>query len=207
MRAIRLAVILAIAMAAAGCSTLTVRYPVGTTAGLSLDPALLGTWKGHFLPKEGETEAPKVAFYLHFVRVHAARMVAVWVAPDINQEGEGFAAIYDVTTTRLGDSRYINAVMLGDRKGRSEIGGPMVLLYRFDTDGTLWLLGMDYDKAKAAVSTHAITGVIEHDGKKGSLSEHEDVEITADPLELDRFMTKPEAAQLFVPFMVLKKIE
>lgn len=193
------------ALIATGCGTLTTKYPIGTTTGLETDRTLIGTWKGHFLDPEVQKPSTPV-FYLHFLSSKSGPMIAIWVAPHINEENEGAADFFQITTAKLGANHYINAaeVHVGSDHPREGIG-TLPLLYRLDEDGQLLLLFPEKDSVLKAVAAGRLAGTVTH--QKSTFVSYDDVQITSSPAQLDAFMRTPEAADLFKPWIVLKKAE
>jgi hypothetical protein len=182
--------VLACALFAAGCGSITTKYPIGMTTGLSPDPALYGTWKGHYVNQEHD-------FYLHFLKDDGGKIIAIWVAAPPDDTHNGGAAIFQIFTAKLGENRYINAsqFLWNDKVTRkSGPGGTTPVLYRFESDGHLTICKIDKEKLTKVIESGALAGVIEEHGARDSIQHYEDVIVTAEPAELDAFMAKPEAA-------------
>jgi hypothetical protein len=202
MRAIRVLLVLCCALLAAGCGSLTTKYPIGTTAGLVSDTSLIGTWKGRFVDREiQKPDTPP--FYLHFLKTKDSGMFALWVATGMD---DGGAIPFKITTAKLGDNRYINAAEFNFEKTASGDGvGTMPLLYRLDDKNGLTLFAVSKDKLLKAAQDGGLA--IETTHHKSTFYSYDNVEIVSDPAALDAFFAKPEAADLFEPWIVLKKAD
>ncbi len=189
----------------AGCGSVTTKYPIGMTAGLSPDPGLIGPWKGPFLNESSDKKGPEA--YLHFLKIkgHGA-MIAIWVATRMNDEGEGGAMLFQITTGKVGENRFINAVEM-DADNKPVRTGSTPALYRYDKSGNLHVFYLDESKAIEAIRSGRIAGVITPHGGKDSIGYYEDVQITAEPAALDAFMARPEAVDLFEEKTVLRKVD
>ena len=203
MRLMRIALAIAAMLVAAGCLPVTSKTPVGTTVGLGADDALVGTWVARSddqADKDGKDKGP---LYLHFLQGKDGGALSVlWVSASGGKDNSGWMS-FAVSTAKLGDNRYINAVQT------SEDGKPVdgalkdasfPLLYSFGKHHRLTLYLLDEDKVKDAIQAGKIAGTVEP-GSSG------DVKITVDAAALDAFMAKPEAADLFKVFIVLRKVE
>jgi hypothetical protein len=194
MRGLRLLVAAGLAAMLTACLPVTTKTPVGTTAGLGADPALIGTWKGHSTGEKG-------TMYFHFLRAKDGGIDAVLVGPSTKKDDGGWM-VMAMQTAKLGERQFINARAIYD--GGKPAEGTMAentipLLYSFDAKGVLTLSLMDEDAAKAAVKAGKIAGTV-GEGQFG------DVTLTADAKALDAFMQSADAAALFVkPFAVLRK--
>lgn len=195
MRALHIAFTVICGLLLAGCLPVTSRTPVGTTAGLGADTALYGTWKGHGLDSE-----KKIDGYFHFMQARDGSMtVAMVMATGTDDDGW---TIFNAHTATLGKNRYLNALETFDKDAPAEgelKNANIPLLYTV-RGRTLTLYLLDEDKTKQAVRDGKLKGEIEP-GESG------DVVITADAAELDAFMAKPEAAELFKVMMVLKRAD
>jgi hypothetical protein len=190
------------ALFAAGCGSVTTKYPIGSTTGLVPDTALVGTWRGQI--DDSKPQSPP--FFLHFIKTHGP-MLAVWVAPRVNDKGEGGVILFQITTGRTGDNRFINSkeLKMGAPHG-VEGKGTFPSLYQFDGNDLL-LYKLDKQKTAEAIRSGKIAGIITQHGSPNSLSNYEDVQITAEPVALDAFMATSEGKSLFDSMMVLKKVE
>jgi hypothetical protein len=192
---IRIAMAAACALMLAGCLPVTSTSPVGTTAGLGADPALYGTWKGHS-PEAGDQHDG----FFHFMAAKDGSLTAAVILAAGGKD-DGWT-IFAVRTAVLGKNHFINAVETFDKDAAAEgrLQNANVPLLYVVRGRTLTLYLLDEDKAKAAVKTGKLKGTIEP-GENG------DVAITAEPAELDAFMARPEAAEMFKVMMVLKRVE
>ena len=197
----------------AGCLPVTSKVPVGTTAGLGADPALLGTWTGRAedQPDQDKNDKDKGTLYIHFLPAKSPDGPAingVWVVTK-NGKNDGELNIYVLRTAKLGDNNFIDVVKFTNSDTQTKPGaapdnglngGFIPLLYTIGKHRTLSLYLLDEDKVKAAITAGKIAGTVET-GNFG------DVTITADAHALDAFMATPEAAKLFKVFVVLHKAE
>ena len=198
MRMFRLAAGLLLALTAAACLPVTTKTPVGTTAGLVNDPALEGLWISR--PSEGDKEIS----YLHFVPTDKGYTL-VGVTPHQGKTNASWG-VYHLTTATLGGNHYINAIEVSDdeKPAAPEKQVIIPLLYTMKGD-TLTISLLDEDKMKAAVAAHHIAAVV-NKSYYGKM-EMDDIEITADAAHLDAFFAKPDAAGLFKPLLILKKVD
>jgi hypothetical protein len=178
----------------AGCLPVTSTSPLGTTAGLGADPALYGSWKGHS-PEAGDQHDG----FFHFMAAKDGSLTAAVILAAGGKD-DGWT-VFHVQTARLGRNHFLNAVETFDKdaaaSGRLQNANvPLLYVLRGKTL-TLYLL--DENKTKAAIKAGKLKGTIEP-GKNG------DVTITAQPAELDAFMARPEAAEMFKVMMVLKRV-
>jgi hypothetical protein len=179
----------------AACYPPTTTHPVGTTAGLKLDPVLNGTWKADPASRDER------GAFLHFLPKLDGSLTVLMV--QTGDEPDGDWSLIELTNGKAGNNRYMNArlVMSNGKAEDDSPGGTIPLLYRFDSQGHLMLYMMNEDRTKAAIKAGQITGTI---GKGDS----GDAVITADPVALDKFMASPAALALFVkPFFTLHKID
>lgn len=191
----RSVVALIAAVMLAGCLPVTSNTPVGTTTGLGADPALFGTWKG----KNPDDKQQRDASF-HFMLAKDGGFDIV-VAMAEGGRDDGWTA-FTAHTAMLGQNRILNVVMTYD-KNEPVTGGlknaNIPLLYvRKGRTLTLYLL--DEDATKAAIRAGTLKGTIS-EGANG------DAVITADAVDLDAFMAKPEAKKLFKRTLVLTKAE
>lgn len=179
----------------AGCLPVTTKTPVGTTKALGADAALYGTWKGHGTDDKDVRDA-----YFHFLDGKDGTLRAVVVfARGTSDDGW---SVFQVRTATLGQNRYINAVETFDKDAPASDGlmdATIPILYTIN-GRVLTLFLMDEEKAKAAIEKGEIAGTVEN-------NQFGDVKITAEAEALDAFLAKPEAAGLFKPFLVLKRVE
>lgn len=195
MKGIYAAVLAIAAVALAGCLPVTTKTPVGTTVGLAADPALIGSWKG----QSPDAKQKQDGFFHFLLAKDGSLSVAMVFAAGTSDDGW---SVFNARTATLGKNRYLNAAMTFDKdepvKGALK-GVTFPVLYVVKGK-TLTLYLLDEDKAKAAIKAGKIAGTVEP-GTSG------DVTITADAKELDAFMARPEAKDLFKLLIVLKKVE
>lgn len=188
-----LAAIYALFLAAA-CYPVTTTNPVGTSTGFSADPALAGLWRAEMAHSAGEI------VYFHFLPMQDGSFKVVIVSGGEKLGGEWSVA--RVSAANMGEHHFLNAELVfsnGNRESDSA-RGTVPLLYRMEADGRVNLYLMSEDAVKAAIQTGAIAGTIE----PGDLG---DVSVTADPDDLDRFLTSAEGAGLFTEkFATLTKM-
>lgn len=187
------AVLAAIALFLAGCYPPTTSHPVGLTAGLKADPALVGTWKG-------PGDDGKIA-YAHFLKQEDGSLAILLVAT--GDKAEDWTLVTGTTAT-LGGHHFLNARMVSSN-GKPETGEPagtMPLLYTIDAKGALTMRLMDEKATKALIKAGKIKG----DPGQG---ENGDATITADPKALDAFMQSPAGLAAFSskPLFVLHKVD
>jgi len=175
-----------------GCLPVTSKTPVGTTTGLGADAALYGTWKGH-----DDKAEEKGAVFVHFMKAKDGSIAAATISA-LGEPGDGWQ-IYRLRTATLGASHYINAQLTQDNSDTSLKNANFPLLYVLK-GRTLSLYILDEDKVKAAIKAGKIKGTIEP-GDSG------DAVISEDAAALDAFFAKPQAAALFKPMLVLKRVE
>ena len=195
MKLLHIAVTALCALVLAGCLPVTSKTPVGTTAGLGADPALFGTWKGHSTDSDNKEDG-----FFHFMLAKDGSLtVAVIMSRGSSDDGW---TIFNAHTATLGKNRYLNAVETFDKDAPAEgdLKNANIPLLYVVKGRTLTLYLIDEDKAKAAVKAGQIKGEVEP-GDNG------DVVITAGGAELDAFMAKPDAVELFKVLMVLKKVD
>ena len=195
MNLFRIAAALAATLLLAGCLPVTSKTPIGTTAGLSADTALYGSWKGHSPDASDKNDG-----FFHFMQAKDGSFtVAVILAAGGSDDGW---TIFNARSTTLGKNHFLNAVETFDKDAPADgdmKNANIPLLYVLK-GRTLTLYLLDEDKTKQAVKAGKIKGTIEP-GEAG------DVQITAEAAELDAFMAKPEAAELFKVLMVLKRVD
>jgi len=189
-----LALVLA-AFVLCGCLPVTSKNPVGSTISQGADKALYGTWVG----RNPDDKNAKDGF-VHFMAAKDGSMsVAMVMAEGGSDDGW---TIFRLSTAKLNQNHYLNAVLTFDKdeaaSGKLK-GATIPVLYTLK-DGVLTLYLLDEDKAKAAIKAGKIKGTIEP-GDSG------DAVITDEPAELDAFFAKPDAAALFKPLLVLKRVE
>jgi len=190
MKSLRIALAVAAALALTGCYD-TTTHPLGTTAGITPDPALTGTWKG--VNSDGKPG------YLHFLP-QSDGSITVLIVED--GTGDNDWDVATITTTRLGANRWMNARLV-ESDGKPDTDAPpgtVPVLYRIDGQGTLTVALPHEEALRDAVTSGRVKGRVE-DGAYG------DVTITADPEALDAFFARPDAGKLFsAPFYTLHRV-
>jgi hypothetical protein len=195
MRIIRIAATLAYVFLLAGCLPVTSKTPVGTTTGLGADKALIGTWKGHSADADNKDDG-----FFHFMQAKDGSLtIAVILAKGSSDDGW---TIFNARTATLGKNHFINAVETFDKDAPAEgdLKNANIPLLYIVKGRTLTIYLIDEDKAKAAINAGKLKGTIEP-GDSG------DVQITSEGADLDAFMAKPEAVELFKVMMVLKRVD
>jgi hypothetical protein len=208
-------VALVAAVMLAGCSEVSTQYPVGSTTGLTPDPALIGTWWPHD-EKGGalvRTADGKRGGYVHVLPTREGPFEIVVVSLPAKPGDTGDYAVYRASSGRAGENRFLNVVMLapaGETPQTLPKHGTSPVLYRFEANGDLTIFKLDIDKVAAAVKAGRIAGNVEKHTYTADGKEYEgtpDVRITADPAALDAFFAKPTAIDLFEKIGVLTKAE
>lgn len=208
-------VALVAAVMLAGCGEVSTQYPVGSTTGLTSDPALIGTWwpraeKGDDVERTADGNH---AGYIHVLPTREGQFEIVLVSLPVKPGDTGDFEVYRASSGRAGENRFLNVVMLspaGEEPLTAPKHGTTPILYRFEANGDLTLFKLDTDKTTAAVKAGVIAGTIEKNTYKYDGKEYEgtpDVTITADPATLDAFFAKPTVIDLFEKMGVLKKAE
>lgn len=186
------AVLAAIALLLAGCYPPATSHPVGLTAGLKTDPALIGSWKG-----AGDDKKPA---YAHFLTDENGSVTVLLVSA--GPKADGWMLVTGTTAT-LGGHHFLNARLVSS-DGKPETGGPagtLPLLYTIDARGTLTMTLMDENATKALIKAGKIKG----DPGQGDTG---DAIITADSRALDAFMQTPAALATFKkPLFVMHKVD
>lgn len=202
MTRLRAALILASALLLAGCLPVTTKTPVGTTAGLYADPALIGTWSGRSQDQPDAKPGAKGACYLHVLkRKDDGTLTALLVMSATDSDDDGWMS-FTLAGSTLGPNHYLNATITGNNgepADQATLSQSFPVLYRI-AQGRLVLYLLDEDAMKSLIAKGAIAGTIQPGG-------YGDVAITADAKALDAFFARPDAAKLFKPFMVLRKTE
>lgn len=189
---LRVAVALAATLILSACYPPVTKNPVGVTAGIRPDKALIGLWEG-----EGHDHKRS---YFHFLPKSDGSIEVIIVEEN---PVDADVTIAMVTTATLGANRYMNARLVsnGVEPETDQPPGTVPVLYRIDAKGTLTLAMMDETATKAAIDAHKIKGTT---GKGGT----DDAVITADPKALDAFMRSAAAVALFeTPFFTLHKVK
>jgi hypothetical protein len=186
---------------AAGCYDTQTSNPIGTTTGLVPDKALTGIWKEDSWRSESGD-------YLHIFRGNERDMTLLWIeAP--KGDHSNYSA-YRITTAKLGSNRFFNAAP--ERSSEQSAKAWMPVFYTLRKQNKLLTVYLaDDDRVAAAIEAGEIKGVVKKHTEKGengkAYTAYDKVEITAKPAELDAFMARPEAAELFKVVMVLKRME
>ena len=194
MNALRCSLVALLALCLCACLPVTTKTAVGETAGFVNDPALTGTWAGHF-----DKDSPDVTFF-HFIPRDDNTITFIGVSTP-QKDTTGGWGWYAVTTATLGGHRYLNARdMMDDGKpAPPEAQKNIPMLYTIKGD-TLTLYLLDEDLTTKAIEAHVIAG----DVVKGQYTT--DVTITADAAALDAFLKTDAGAKLFTPFVVLHRV-
>jgi hypothetical protein len=198
MSKVRFAWVAFAALFLAACLPVSTRSPLGTTAGLGQDKALIGSWKVIPTDKSSEDEPG----FLHFLLDDGA-MTGLLISTG-KPGGDGEWSIYGISTATLGGHAYLNARIVsenGKAASPDETDRTIPLLYRAQQDGSIAFYLINEDAAKAAVKAGRIEGQV----GEGSMG---DVLITAAPEALDKFFASDEGVRLFrEKLMVLRKVE
>jgi len=186
-------VLAACALLLAGCTTITTKYPIGTTTGLGADKAILGSWSGQL--KDSQTRV-----IAHFIGAQKAGIAAILVLRDSGRNEDSGAGLFMLRTATLGENRYANVykqLSSDDLEALKFEDMHMPVLYRLGSDGTLTLNLLDDNRTRAAIAAGKLTATID-----GST-----IDITSEPKVLDAFMATPEGAALFRTLVVLKRLD
>jgi len=198
MKRLRITLAIACTLLATACLPVTTKSPVGSTAGLGVDSALYGTWKGR---NADPNDKARGYGYFHFIKGKDGALTALMVSAAGGSDDEWTA--FTLRTATLGKNHFINVVETFDNNepAPSDLKDTSFpVLYKFGKNHTLTLYLLDEDKTKEAIAAGKLQGTIE----SGSYG---DVKITSDDAALDAFMATPEAIKLFKAFLVLKKAE
>jgi hypothetical protein len=187
------ALALCLGLILSACYPPTTSHPVGTTAGLKVDAALTGTWRG--VNDDGKPS------YFHFLAPSDGTLSVIIAESGPKAEDWNYVTL---TTAKLGANRFMNARMEisnGKPESADAPAGTVPVLYRIDAKGVMTLSMMDETAVKAAIRAGKIKGTIE----KGEMG---DAVITAEPAALDKFLATPAGLALFAkPFFTVKKVE
>jgi hypothetical protein len=178
----------------AACFPPTTSHPVGTIAGLKLDPVLNGTWKADPANRDER------GVFLHFLPKLDGTLTVLMVQS--GDEPDGDWNLIALTTGKAGANSFMNARLISSN-GKADEGSPsgtIPILYRLDSKGRLLLYLLNEDRTKAAIKAGKINGTVE----KG---EYGDAVITADPATLDKFLASPTLDLVAAPFFILHKID
>jgi hypothetical protein len=189
----RKVLIAACALMLAGCTTITTKYPIGTTTGLGADKAILGSWSGTLRDSQTRVIA-------HFIAAQEAGIAAILITREGGNNENTGAGVFMLRTATLGGNHFANAYkqLNGDDFQSLKFDDMhMPVLYRVGSDGTLSLSLLNEQKTKDAIAAGKLTGTI------GSGT----IDITSEPQVLDAFMATPEGAGLFNVLVVLKRMD
>jgi hypothetical protein len=182
------------ALLIAACYPVTTTNPVGTTAGFSAAPELAGLWRAEMAHSKDEV------VYFHFLPMEDGTFKVVIVSGGEKLGGDW--SIVRVTVANLDSHHFLNAELVFNN-GKQETDaakGIVPLLYRVEPDGRISLYLMSEDAAKEAIQRGEIAGTIE----PGDLG---DVNLTAEPDDLDAFLGSDAGASLFTEkFATLTKM-
>ena len=129
------------------------------------------------------------------------------------EDGAGSFQLYEFTVARVGENHFINARKLSlAREHNDQPENWMPLFYTTTHEGrSLKLYYLDQDKIIKAIESGALKGRVEKHQRKNDDGKIEDeidaITITAEPADLDAFMAKPEAADLFQLYKRYWRIE
>jgi hypothetical protein len=194
MKPVRILLAIVALLALGGCFPSMTSHPIGTTVGLKVDPALLGTWKS-----DPDPDNKRISYY-HFLTGPKDTITAM-IVPDRGEASD--IIMMTLTTAHLGKSAFMNVRVLNgfNPDVKDQPPGSIPVLYSFGAKGTLTFTLLDEDKVKDAIKTHKIAGDA---GEKDS----DDATITADGPALDKFFLSPVGLALFqTRFVVLHKID
>lgn len=185
MKAIRIALAALAVIALAACYPPVTSHPIGTTAGLKSDPALIGLWRAD--PEPGRQDF----YYYHILNTKDGAMFAVLV-PSGGDGKNTDVMMFKFTTARFGDVGFLNVrtMMDPEHEAPDQPKGTVPLLYRFGAKGKLQIFLLDEDATKDAIRAHRIAGTA---GK----ADTDDAVITADGAALDTFFRSRAGLALF----------
>jgi hypothetical protein len=191
MRTWRFALLALAALSLSAC--VSVKEPVGTTVGFANDPALEGLWVG-------KADKDKPDTYVHILATDDKSFTVVGVTERQGDDKAGWGTM-TVTTVLLGGHHYAN---LRDTSENGEAAdaneGVIPLLYTVSGD-TLSLSMFDPEKVEDAIAAHRVEGTVEKGNRTDTIA------ITADAAHLDAWLAKPDAAGMFKPAMVLRRVK
>lgn len=193
MLALRTTTVLILALLLSACVSLP--SPIGASVGFKNDPALQGLWYG----KADKDSDPA---YYH-VLLNAGDTVTVVGVGASNDDTGGWGVLM-VTTVPLGGNRFINArEIFEDGRPKSDPENPAAWysgLYRLE-DNVLTIYAFDENKVAAEVKAGRIAGTVSQ-GRFG-----DSVSITADAAHVDKWLSSPGAASLFVPLFRMYRVK
>jgi len=163
----RSAAVLAAATCALSCYVVST-HPIRGESPIQLDPALAGSWRGQDELEAGDRE-DVVTFTSHGDHYVLA--------------GDDEDEVYEITTARLGEHRYLNAIEIG-----AESSVYFVFRYRVEGD-RLWIAPLDRD----AVERHRERGELAAEKSEPARP----IVLTAGTEELERFLLSHDPLELF----------
>jgi hypothetical protein len=188
MKAIRFAILCALALFVAACLPVTSDNPIGSTVGFRPDPALLGVWKGRGSGKEPEDM--KYAYFAFFRNDDGVGMSAMLMTFESDADQW---TVYDAQVATLGANHIMN-VRERSQNGTSanEEDARQLIPVRYDIgkDGKLTLSLLDDKATAAAIKAGKLKGTVQQGSEN-------DGHITADPKSLDAFFASKQGAALF----------
>ena len=202
MKTFKLAFALGAALLAAACLPVTSKTPVGTTAGLGADPALIGTWK--VIPeKKKDAAADDGPGFIHFILAKDGTMTALTVSTGRAGDAaktHGEWSVFAASAAQLGQNRFLNVRETSENgePSKDEDAGNIPVLYRFGRGGKLTLYLIDEKAAKDAIAAGKIEGKVE-------AGDYGDVALTAPADKLDAFFASKDGAALFKDALITLK--
>ncbi len=197
MSLIRVSVALALALLVSACLPVSTKAPLGTTAGIKPDSALIGLWRGQNSDNEE-------AGYIGFIKNDDDTMTAVLVDPG-KSGNSGEWETFSLKVTTLGGKHYMTAreTFVKDKavaENATDGLGNIILLYRIEGK-TLKLFFADEKRTAALIKMGKLHGTVSDD------TSSPDITLTSDSAELDKFFASPAAESLFVkPALTLTKL-
>ena len=206
MKPFKLAFALAAALLAAACLPVTSKTPVGTTAGLGADPALIGTWKVIPDRRKDNAQDGNGPGFIHFILAKDGTITALTVStgkPGDAAKSHGEWSVFAASTAQLGQNRILNVRETSENgePAKDEDAQNIPVLYRFGRGGKLTLYLIDEKEAKAAIAAGKIEGTVE-------AGDYGDVALTAPADKLDAFFASDDGAALFKEELIaLKRVK
>lgn len=207
MHALRFGLVIAAALLAAACLPVTSKVPIGTTVGLSADPALIGTWKVIPEKKKGpdgkdDNTSDGGPGYIHFLVASDGTMTALTISTGKAgpEKAEGDWSVFATGAAALGAYHYLNVreTFENGEPAKDKDAMNVPLLYKLDRGGRLTLYLIGEKAAKDAIAAGKIEGTVEQ-GDFG------DAAITAPADKLDTFFASKDGAALFSEKLVTLK--
>lgn len=181
------------AVALSGCLPVTTKTPVGTTAGLGGDPALIGVWR----VEEKKAESG----YIAFLKNGDGTLTAIVNGDD--KSGPDVWQRFQIKTATLAGHNFINAreIEVGGKTADDSLAGEIIPIRYEILRNRLALYLFDEKKTADAIKAGALAGTVEP-GDFG------DVHVTADGASLDAFMQAAAGLKLSEgePTLVLRRI-